>query len=115
MFMPLNQTMMNEVGVAGEPDWNLDRDIYATSDFQKVMDIRLSRTRFQRGQLMLRLNEVTLFDDIIFPGFQETSSTRFLSKVQFEERHDFLTFSDAEPMFESTIELSSMKVVHERQ
>lgn len=64
---------------------------------------------------MLRLNEVTLFDDIIFPGFQETSSTRFLSKVLFEERHDFLTFSDAEPMFESTIELSSMKVVHERQ
>ena len=115
MFTPYNTTMMNERGTNGEPAWGLNRDIYSTSEYQKIFDIRLSRTRFVRGNLLLKLNEVRLFDDIFFPGFAETSTSKFLSKVSYEERYDFLQYKEGEPMFESTIELSTMKVIHERQ
>ena len=63
----------------------------------------------------MRLNEVQFYDNQVFPAFQETSTAKFFTIESLEtNRRNERQFYEGEPLFETTIELSPVKTIHER-
>eukprot|EP00354_Favella_ehrenbergii_P010465 CAMPEP_0170454440 /NCGR_PEP_ID=MMETSP0123-20130129/2689_1 /TAXON_ID=182087 /ORGANISM="Favella ehrenbergii, Strain Fehren 1" /LENGTH=75 /DNA_ID=CAMNT_0010717149 /DNA_START=702 /DNA_END=929 /DNA_ORIENTATION=+ len=64
----------------------LTRDTFLHSGYKKQMEIKLDVGLFTRSTMQLRLNEVQLFDDPMFPSLRETTQATFLEVEHIETR-----------------------------
>ena len=116
IFTPEHKPMMSEIPKPEEPAHEIDRRIYVLSEYIRAAEFKMDPLFLQRSTFSLKLNEVTLYDDILFPAFTETNKTSFFSieKIQSRKR-DLLLSQEGEIMFEATLELSPVKGIYVRE
>ena len=116
VFTSHHELMMKERPSGADPqNRELTKDVFMHRTFRKQLEQKIDVDYFKRSTMQLQLNEVHLYDDPVFPAYRTTTDTSFLHVADTDcTMRQELEGVVGEPMFELTLELNSLKTVHER-
>ena len=116
VFTPEHRPLLHEIPKPEESAHDLEENIYMMSHYTKAAEFNMDPEMQQRSTMSIKLNEIYLYDDILFPGFGENERIPFISVESIQNRkRDLLTGIEGEIMFNMTMELSPVRGIYIRE
>ena len=116
IFTPEHRPLLHEIPKPEESAHDLEENIYMMTHYTKAAEFNMDPEFLQRNTMSIKLNEIYLYDDILFPGFGENERIPFMSIDSIQSRkRDLLTGNEGEIMFDMTLELSPVRGVYIRE